>query len=235
MFSLLRNRFGIPGIISVIALVFAMAGGAFAAGNLKSNGSDATASAKGKQGPRGKTGKTGPAGPQGPAGPKGDTGATGATGSAGTAGVVGATGATGAAGKNGEDGETGFTETLPSGKTEMGSWSTTGVEDFVGISFSIPLANPLDEDHVLTLPVGYNGEDEVGAEHEQCPGTAAGPQAKEGYLCVYVANKFGPTEATVAVFDSSKAFGIPGAATSGALVFTEGVEGVWGTWALTGE
>ena len=31
MFSLLRNRFGIPGVISVVVLVFAMSGGAFAA------------------------------------------------------------------------------------------------------------------------------------------------------------------------------------------------------------
>ena len=70
MFSTLRNRFGIPGVISVIALVFAMFGGAYAASN-SSGGGKATASAKAKQGPRGKTGKTGPAGPAGPAGPVG--------------------------------------------------------------------------------------------------------------------------------------------------------------------
>ena len=33
MFSTLRTRFGIPGVISVIALVFAMLGGAYAANN----------------------------------------------------------------------------------------------------------------------------------------------------------------------------------------------------------
>jgi hypothetical protein len=32
MFSMFRERFGIAGVISVIALVFAMVGGAFAAG-----------------------------------------------------------------------------------------------------------------------------------------------------------------------------------------------------------
>ena len=31
MFSLLKNRLGIPGIIAIIALVFAMGGAAFAA------------------------------------------------------------------------------------------------------------------------------------------------------------------------------------------------------------
>jgi Collagen triple helix repeat (20 copies) len=104
MLSPLRNRFGIPGVISVIALVFAMLGGAYAA----SNGGDgkATASAKGKPGPRGPRGKTGPAGPVGPAGPQGPAGAngakgdTGAKGDKGDTGNAGAPGATGAAGKS---------------------------------------------------------------------------------------------------------------------------------------
>ena len=47
MFSPLRNRFGIPGAISVIALVFAMFGGAYAASD-NSGGGKATASAKKK-------------------------------------------------------------------------------------------------------------------------------------------------------------------------------------------
>jgi len=98
MFSTLRNRFGIPGVISVIALVFAMFGGAYAASN-SSGGGKATASAKAKQGPRGKTGKTGPAGPAGPAGPTGPAGPAGAKGDAGTAGSNGTNGTNG---KNGE-------------------------------------------------------------------------------------------------------------------------------------
>ena len=93
MLQTLRTKFGIPGVISVIALVFAMAGGAFAANNLASSGdSGASASAKAKQGPRGKTGKTGPQGPAGPAGApgaKGDTGAAGANGAPGAAGAAG--------------------------------------------------------------------------------------------------------------------------------------------------
>src|SRR3954453_7338957 len=53
MLSPLRNRFGIPGVISVIALVFAMFGGAYAATN-GGDGAKATASAKqGPPGPRG--------------------------------------------------------------------------------------------------------------------------------------------------------------------------------------
>jgi Collagen triple helix repeat (20 copies) len=95
MFSPLRNRFGIPGVISVIALVFAMFGGAYAASN-NSGGGKATASAKGKPGPpgpRGKTGKTGPAGPAGPQGPAGANGAKGDTGAPGSNGTNGSNGA----------------------------------------------------------------------------------------------------------------------------------------------
>jgi len=95
MFSPLRNRFGIPGVISVIALVFAMLGGAYAA-NSNGGAGKAGASAKGKPGPRGKTGKTGPAGPVGPQGPAGSNGKDGANGSNGK------DGAAGAPGKNGE-------------------------------------------------------------------------------------------------------------------------------------
>jgi hypothetical protein len=84
----LRNRFGIPGVISVIALLFAMLGGAYAASN-SSDGGKATASAKAKRGPRGPKGATGPAGPAGPQGPAGPNGKDGANGSAGIQGSQG--------------------------------------------------------------------------------------------------------------------------------------------------
>ena len=111
MFSPLRNRFGIPGVISVIALVFAMLGGAYAASD---NGSgNATASAKAKKGPpgprgkRGKTGPAGPAGPQGPAGPAGAKGDNGTNGQNGEDGLDGADGDDGTNGKNVEVGTAG--------------------------------------------------------------------------------------------------------------------------------
>jgi hypothetical protein len=94
MFSTLRNRFGIPGVISVIALVFAMFGGAYAASN-SSSGGKATASAKAKKGPRGPKGATGPAGPAGPAGPQGPAGAKGDAGVPGANGMDGSPGASG--------------------------------------------------------------------------------------------------------------------------------------------
>ena len=105
MFSTLRTRFGIPGVISVIALVFAMFGGAYAASNSASGGK-ATASAKAKQGPRGKTGKTGPAGPTGPQGPAG---------AQGPAGLKGDTGAAGGNGTNGTNGQSVTSSAEPPG------------------------------------------------------------------------------------------------------------------------
>jgi hypothetical protein len=106
MFSTLRTRFGIPGVISAMALVFAMFGGAYAA---KSGNGDATASdgkatasakakAKAKRGPRGPKGATGPAGPAGPQGPAGANGKDGANGANGANGKDGAPGTPGAAG-----------------------------------------------------------------------------------------------------------------------------------------
>jgi hypothetical protein len=91
MFSTLRNRFGIPGVISVIALVFAMFGGAYAASN-SSGGGKATASAKAKKGPRGPKGATGPAGPAGPVGANGKDGANGTNGPNGAPGGAGPSG-----------------------------------------------------------------------------------------------------------------------------------------------
>ena len=57
----LHRQFGTAGLIlSVIAIVLALGGGAYAANNT------GVASKAGKPGPRGKTGATGPAGPAGP-------------------------------------------------------------------------------------------------------------------------------------------------------------------------
>jgi len=148
MLSPLRNRFGIPGVISVIALVFAMFGGAYAATN--TGGKATTSAKKGPRGPKGPKGATGPAGPQGPAGAAGAKGDTGAAGSNGSPGVSATTtsfnGSKGTCNKgqgglevksaspvayvcNGEEGVEGpegkpWTDggTLPSGATLTGVW-----------------------------------------------------------------------------------------------------------------
>lgn len=83
----LHNKLGTAGlIISCIALVFAMLGGAYAA------------SSSSRHNHKGKVAK----GPRGPKGPKGDTGATGATGPAGAPGTNGTNGKDGTNGINGK-------------------------------------------------------------------------------------------------------------------------------------
>jgi hypothetical protein len=151
MLSFIRRRVTYANGAMTVALVFAMSGGAFAAGKFlvtstKQIKPSVLASLKGK------AGATGAAGPQGPAGPVGATGPAGATGSQGPAGTAGAKGETGtsvtsaavptgsstceklggseftsASGKttacNGKSGTTGFTKFLPSGSTETGTWA----------------------------------------------------------------------------------------------------------------
>ncbi|MDX6603377.1 MAG: hypothetical protein QOF13_2579 [Solirubrobacterales bacterium] len=204
MFSTLCTRFGIPGVISVIALVFAMLGGAYAASDSGSGGK-ATASAKAKKGPRGPKGATGPAGsagPQGPAGPagaKGDAGANGAAGAVGPTGPTGlqgnkgTTGATGPTGATGATGLSGFTETLPPGKTETGTWGgsfseQSSVEKQIPISFPIPLAAPGE---AFFLNQEETDEVEINEEPGEggCAGTVAKPTAPPGVLCVYTAEE----------------------------------------------
>ena len=236
MFSTLRTRFGIPGVISVIALVFAMFGGAYAASN-SSGGGKATASAKAKKGPRGPKGATGPAGPagaQGPAGPAGAKGDAGAAGSNGTSGTNGTNGTSAEAvsfsgakggcteggvevksakpatfvcnGKKGENGQTGFTETLPSGKTETGTWSIlqTGAFGFgqglTSISFPIPLKEGKEEAaFMFSKQETSNGEfgqtetppkkackvGDAGCVDTGCTGSIDKPTAPLGILCIY--------------------------------------------------
>jgi hypothetical protein len=240
----------------VIALVFAMFGGAYAATN---DGGKATSSAKAKKGPRGPkgpVGPAGPAGPQGPAGPKGDTGAAGSNGSNGTsattvsfngnekgceaggvevksasAPVVVCNGKKGANGAPGSPWTAGGT--LPAGRTLTGTWGFDGQgekpADVVRspISFGIPLASPLPEANVHVMPEGATST-------EACPGSVANPEAKAGHLCVYTgeSNSVGSTF----IFNPST-LGL-GAATAGAVVEGLGLSpgsGAKGTWAVTGE
>jgi hypothetical protein len=196
----------------VIALVFALFGGAYAASNSSNNGK-ATASAKAKKGPRGPKGATGPAGPagaQGPAGPqgaKGDAGANGANGAAGATGTTGPTGAKGATGATGATGFSGFTETLPSGKTETGVWSAAAspieesLEISSSISFSIPLPKSgkavfFNTEEVENQAFGKNAGASCVVEpgepncvdtgcHWELENADAVPKAPAGTLCVF--------------------------------------------------
>jgi hypothetical protein len=256
MFSTLRTRFGIPGVISVIALVFAMFGGAYAASN-SSGGGKATASAKAKKGPRGPKGATGPAGPagaQGPAGPagaKGDAGANGSNGGAGPTGptgAAGAKGATGAAGATGATGFSGFTETLPAGKTETGTWSfsipsnTHFVETYNPISFSIPLASAelgAQKAFFFDWEKVENGEFGSSGCHWEREGGGAAPEATvPGTLCIF--EQYGEQEdvENISVVPAGEP-AQPGFGAAGAFLYVKTKSGGtigsygFGTWAVT--
>jgi hypothetical protein len=253
MFSRLRRHFGTAGlVVSVIALVAALAGGAYAAsgGLTGKQKKEVKAIAKSFQG-------TGPAGPQGAPGSPGAKGDPGTKGTDGTDGQS----VTTAAASGGEcpsggikvtsasgntkvcNGQTGFTETLPSGKTETGSWSfgtTPGAGAFyVPVTLAIPLAAPLaGESHVHFI--NEAGKEVVGGglteqTSTECLGTAAAPTATPGSLCIYTAlqSEFKATSAEI--YGSGTAAEV-GVSTSGA-VMTLAAAGTgalgFGTFAMT--
>jgi hypothetical protein len=101
----------------------------------------------------------------------------------GPAGAAGAAGANGAAGPEGAPWTTGGT--LPSGKTETGTWAEVfESEDATAISFSIPLAAPLDAAHVKRVNVGDSVPGECNNGSGAAP-SAANPEAAPGFLCVF--------------------------------------------------
>jgi hypothetical protein len=213
----IREPFGTAGlVVACIALVLALTGAAFAAGKLTSKEKKEVEKIAKKF-----------AGKPGPAGPAGANGSNGANGKDGVNGVNGAPGQNGesvtitnlAPGEcaNGEGGarfEAGSEEaeacngkegspwtaggTLPSGKTETGTWSWavgSAGPAFSAISFPIPLAESLisSQVHFIEGPGSEaEGEELIIAPGEgllkqptECPGTFAEPKAEPGNLCVY--------------------------------------------------
>jgi hypothetical protein len=243
MLTKLRKRLHLTPAtaIAALALVFAMTGGAYAAGkyvitSTKQISPKVLKSLQGKAGAKGAAGAAGAAGPVGPAGAVG----AGTPGAQGIPGAPGAPGKEGAAGKEGPAGTTGFTKTLPSKETETGAWSAQvpakaaagGATVFASISFSIPLGSALGEGHVFFV--------EPEASVAQCPGTVANPKAAVGDLCVYAGSPKTLEPAVNGVIHDPSAE-VPivekGAARSGALLTfsTEEESGAFafGTWAVT--
>jgi hypothetical protein len=163
MISRIHGRLGTAGfIIAMVALIAALTGTAFATvDKLSKQEKKEVKSIAKKFATAGPVGAVGPAGPQGPAGSRGEVGPQGEQ------------------GEQGKQGEPGPTETnLPSGKTVRGLWqfqtSDTG-EAYATISYPLRVVpTPVEEIFV-----------EVGQSNEECPGTAANPQAKPGRLCIY--------------------------------------------------
>jgi len=251
----IEEPFGKAGlIVAVLALVLALTGAAFAATGL--NGKQKKEVEKIAKKFAGKPGAAGAQGPAGPAGPAGAAGAAGKDGASGTSvttssfsgkktvgsvsceeggvEVKSASPATAVCNGAAAAGGGGLPETLGSGETETGTWSVQahdeGETGFTFLSFPIPLAFGLDKDHVVYLK---EGEEET----EQCPGTAAAPEAKKGFLCVYsTVVTLVPFESG-AIADPSKAPGTPGSSSAGALLLltnTNSEPGFgYGTWAVT--
>ena len=236
-------------IISIIALVAAMGGAAYAATKLNSTQKKEVEKIAKKY-----AGKPGSPGTAGAPGAKGDTGTAGANGANGTSGTNGVS-VTTAAASGGEcpsgggikvmsaspttkvcNGTTGFTETLPSEATETGSWGFSDIDEhalgvsqaFVPVSFNIPLAAPL-----AAAKVHQTGDSGFAAA---CPGSAETPEAEPGNFCLYTAFH---EEATVgAIEKSGGAAGQIGASTAGVVLridFEESVVALRGTWAVTAE
>lgn len=198
MFSALQKRFGTASmVVAILALVAALAGGAWAASGALTGKQKKEVEKIAKK----FSGKPGAIGPIGPAGAAGAAGAQGPPGPQGAQGPQGQQGSPGAAGKEGSPWTVGGT--LPSGKTETGTWSLAREEGAtlqsitIPISFPIPLAAPLGEPEVhLIAPTGeelfLEGIEIKQRPPTKCggaltpPGTAAKPAAAPGNLCVYV-------------------------------------------------
>jgi collagen triple helix repeat protein len=244
MFTRIRKHATGANVAVVIALVFAMSGGAYAAKkyvitSVKQIKPSVVAQLKGKAGPAGKAGAQGPAGPagkdgaQGLAGSAGKDGSNGADGAMGPAGVKGATGPTGPTGPTGAPWPAGGV--LPPGATETGQWAVFSTAAKTGelrvdtISFPIPLAS---SPAVTFIKEG----DPV---PNQCVGgSVASPKAANGNLCVFEGKSpihFGNLAEGVAM-DANGDFA---PATTGAdLVFETKATGevsAEGSWAVTGE
>lgn len=165
MFSRIHEKLGTAGfVISIVALIAALTGGAYAAGALnpqvkKQITKESKKFSKKFSKQFAKPGATGA------------TGAPGAKGDAGAGGANGANGAPGSPGAPGEPGEAGMCSqanpecTLPAGGTLTGSWSASGGGDdyaFSTISFPLrvsPAPTAIVEDNSVGPRVGYELKD----------------------------------------------------------------------------
>lgn len=207
MFRVIRRNLTPPTALAVIALVFAMSGGAIAA----KNASSSAEASKSQRGPKGPRGKQGPQGLQGPQGSKGDTGERGPIGPQGPKGDTGDPWTAG-----------GF---LPSGVTIGGTWVAAAGPEILptkgaavaSISFGLPLK---------ALPaIKVVKKNQEGIEHAtECPGNIFVPKAAKGVLCLYTAE-----EAPGMAFQSATASPYGGVV---AFLGTPGT-GSAGVWAVT--
>jgi hypothetical protein len=248
MISKLHQRLGTAGfIISIVALVAALSGGAYAAsGGL--TGKQKKEVQKIAQTEAKKFAKTGPTGPIGPAGAAGKDGASGPTGPTGLAGAAGAAGQSvtseefGVAGKEGHCvtiGGTKFTSasgstfscngkagspwtaggTLPSGSTETGTFgAAVAAGGFAFIPITLSVPTEAPLEGIYVTGGKEFNESNVEVTGGKCPGVTDGiPAAEPGALCVYPGIVSG-TQAFQGLFNPNANPPTPGVAPTGTLV-----------------
>jgi len=201
MFSSTRKRLTYANVTATLALVFAMSGGAYAAGKylitstkqikpsvLKQlQGKPGTNGPAGTTGAAGATGAQGPAGATGPTGPAGANGENGAPGTSATTtlfnGVKGGCVAGGAEVKsasptvnvcNGKEGSPWTAGgTLPAGKSETGTWSTLYTAAAAG--------DPMSSAISFSIPLQAKPEAHYIGTNQELAGEAnESPAIKEG-------------------------------------------------------
>lgn len=244
--SIRQKQLNATTAIAILALVFGMTGGAWAAKKylITSTKQISPSVLKALKGAAGKNGANGTSGAAGPAGPTGPGGAQGGSGSEGKQGGEGKEGKEGPPGKEGKPGKEGSPWTinsqLPEKATETGAWSFGPVGEGTPLvpiaSFVVKLKAPLDTLHVHFINANGKEEKVPGTEipaPAACPGKAAEPAATSGNLCVYAASLSRALTGSIAIAppDGGEGAGVAGALQ---LFITEaGGEGR-GTWAVTG-
>lgn len=208
MMEKVHRKLGTAGfVLSLIALVAALGGGAYAAsGGL-------TGKQKKEVTKIAQTEAKKFAGKQGPAGPTGSSGAAGAKGDAGAAGAAGKDGAPGSTGKEGPRGPEGSPWTaggvIPSGTLVTGTWSSTAAGEYGNspvANISFPIRAKEGKEHAayafthLEVVGEKFGKEEVipgffvGCKVEAgapncidtgCKGDGTAPTAPAGTLCIY--------------------------------------------------
>jgi hypothetical protein len=223
MISRIHQKLGTAGfIISIVALVAALGGGAYAAsggltGKQKKEVEKIAKKYAGKPGKNGAAGSVGATGPMGPAGTKGENGAPGANGvgTNGTNGksvvlvneepeecpneegftykIEGSTALNEVCSATGGGGG-GLPKTLGAEETETGVYATGLVE--TGETTFVPIS--------FTIPLGAELDEthvKIVKKGETAPAectfgtgtpSASNPQAKPGYLCVFEGEYFEP-------------------------------------------
>jgi len=276
MLQRIHEKLGTAGfIISIVALVAALGGGAYAASGSgltgkqkkevekiakKYAGKNGTNGANGTNGTNGAPGSPGKEGSQGKQGEQGKAGTNGTNGTNGTSVVSSpepkglnckeggskfVAGASTTFACNGESAE--YPKTLPSGRTESGTWSvffTSTVETFPGsvgsITFQLPLASAGSKGFVLTSEdielekfgrkAGKSCKVEVSEPlcvFTGCEGTLEEPKpVTAGVLCVYSDGPETTEEHTSGPLQTRQANGEElGYSTSGALLAGPFIQG----------